>query len=776
MEKASRGNLLAAGLSELSARWARGAARALLRACAESALGLLAARGLVFGECAPFGIAAVAAAPPTDGVFVLAGALAGYLLPGGPPYPLRYVAAAAAVYLLKWVLSGFESLAGHPLFAPVLAGGMAFLTGCAVLLAGASSPYEALLLLAETLLCGCAAAFFERGVRALQSPGSLLGQSQRGLTCAAFSLCVLLLGLQRLQFAGISLGRILAVVAVLCAGRYAREAGGAVAGAAAGLTLGLAGGGAAALSGAYAFGGLTAGIFGRLGRFWCSAAFLLGGGAALLSAGASASQGFTGLYEGLAGALLFCVLPEKWLCRLGCSFAPARGVNPRRLRESLAARLEAAAAALDDIAGTVDEVSGKLSHAGSEDLSAVYEDACEATCAKCGMRMYCWVKEYSSTMDALMGASGTLRQNGALARGDLPAHFAARCTRLPDFLASVERGYARYTARRAAELKNEQLRRLLIPQLGGTSGFLRRMAEELGREGSAPGGERVKAALASCGAAAVSSELRLDAHGRVTVEAELDSPPRRMSGRALANALSAAFGRELSPPEAVPEGEDGGARLLFRERPRYSVAFGEASIQKTGESLCGDACASFVDEKGRALLILSDGMGCGGSAAVDANLTVELIARLLRGGFGFDEAAQAAAAAMLVKSGEETFSTLDIACIDLFDGTATFLKAGAPPAYVRRGGRVERIEPCSMPLGILPGARLEKATVRLARGDAVLVVSDGAASGDDSFLAEELRTFSGDPRPFARRLAQLAREKRADGHDDDVTVLAAVLS
>jgi stage II sporulation protein E len=754
-----------------------GAGGVVLRAVCGTLLGILASRAEIFGKCYPFGIAAVAAAPQSDGIFVLIGAMLGYMLPQGPEFAVRYIAACAAVLLFKWVVSGFKELSSHPALNPALAAAAAIITGAAVYTAGGSSLKDILILFAETLLCGCAVVFFSHAVEYIKKPSGLWGLSQRELISITVTLFVLLLSLEGVTLSGISLGRIAAIVAVLAAARYGKETGGAITGISAGMIMGMSGGAAGQMLAGYGFGGLVAGIFASFGRFWCAAAFLLANAVTGLMFAGSGSNALNGVFETALASAVFIMLPEKLLCRISDLFVPASGTGERRTREMIHNRLLETARALDDISETIKEVSGRLSRTKDCDITAVFENASDAVCARCGMRMYCWGTVFNDTMNALNDVSDTLRKNRTLTREDMPKHFAARCCKLGDFIGTVNRCYAEFCARKAAELKTEQLRRLLAPQLGSAACLIRSLAADfaIGYR-RADGGERVKAAIAACGLNATNSELSIDERGRMIVEAEIDGKSSRVNRTALLSALSDSCGRRLEGPVVSRDGETGALRLIFTQKPGFTVAFGEAAIQKTGETLCGDACEAFIDERGRALLILSDGMGCGGSAAVDSNLTVGLMSRLLRCGFGFDEAVKVAGTAMMVKSDEESFSTLDIACIDLFDGSATFLKAGAPPTYLRRCGKVERIGQSSLPIGILEDTKLEKASTQLHCGDMVVVVSDGVIGKDDAFIIEEIEKFQGEPKTFARQLAQRAKQLRKDGHDDDITVLAAVLS
>ena len=84
--------------------------------------------------------------------------------------------------------------------------------------------------------------------------------------------------------------------------------------------------------------------------------------------------------------------------------------------------------------------------------------------------------------------------------------------------------------------------------------------------------------------------------------------------------------------------------------------------------------------------------------------------------------------ALLVKSGEESLSTVDIAAVNLYTGQAHFYKAGAAPTFIRRGSRTGMVESTSLPAGILTAVEFEKSSVQLRDGDLIVMVSDGATA------------------------------------------------
>jgi serine phosphatase RsbU (regulator of sigma subunit) len=78
------------------------------------------------------------------------------------------------------------------------------------------------------------------------------------------------------------------------------------------------------------------------------------------------------------------------------------------------------------------------------------------------------------------------------------------------------------------------------------------------------------------------------------------------------------------------------------------------------------------------------------------------------------------------------------------DGTMHWLNAGHCPAIlVRAGGRIETLEPTTLPLGVLPDADLSVREARLAPGDRLVVYSDGISEAlnwqDEQFEEERVK-------------------------------------
>ena len=153
-----------------------------------------------------------------------------------------------------------------------------------------------------------------------------------------------------------------------------------------------------------------------------------------------------------------------------------------------------------------------------------------------------------------------------------------------------------------------------------------------------------------------------------------------------------------------------------------------------------------------------------------------LMCRLIKAGFGYDCSLRILNSSMLFKSTDESLATVDIASIDLFTGRVELYKAGAAPTLVRRSGRTGKAESTSLPAGILREVSFDKAVVRCKENDIVVLMSDGAVSEGTEWIKDEIEGFEGGTaEQLSERICEGAKRRRTDGHEDDITVMTAVI-
>ena len=148
-----------------------------------------------------------------------------------------------------------------------------------------------------------------------------------------------------------------------------------------------------------------------------------------------------------------------------------------------------------------------------------------------------------------------------------------------------------------------------------------------------------------------------------------------------------------------------------------------------------------------------------------------------RPGMGTLLVGAAVAAALALKSEDESGATLDLISVDLYTGTARLFKAGAAPGFLVHGGGVRAVGEATLPMGVLGGVNGQSRVVHLTAGDYAVLVSDGLLVDGAGWVAKqvELSAAAGDaPEKLAETLVQTARIRaQKTGRPDDIT--AAVL-
>ncbi len=745
------------------------------------AAGALCSRGLVFGKYAPFGVA-VGASVPREGLWAgVLGAFLGYLLPSPAYVPVRYCAALLAVAAIRWSLSELTTVNSHPLFAPTAAFLPLLLTGMTMVFLHGSITYSAALYVAESFLGSGCAYFLRRCANLLMGfsgEGKRSGPLEPGdIAALTVGAGVLALAFSGLSVAGVSLGRIFMILLVLYCARSGGISGGAVAGVTAGALQGLSTAGLSYLSGAYGLGGLMAGVFAPMGKTACAAAFILSHGVASLQVGSGSPLVFTGAIEtGVATVLYMCIPKSR---RLGELFTLRQdSLSGGALRSNIVMRLRHASQALAGVSASVEEISKKLNTVCAPSLQGVYDRSVETVCAGCGLSAVCWRKHKDQTLENFAHLAKPLKEKERLETADFTKEFSDRCGRAGEMRDEINKNYARYLLREAAQLRAAQVREVVEGHFRTTAGLLEEMAGEfsLYEHFDEEAAQRVAGIMRENGIAPLEVCCRVDKFGRMTIEAEIHRErQKRLNRGAFTREISAACGRVFSPPCVSTAGER--CRVQMCQRPLLQVGRGFSQYSAGGGAFCGDSANVFYDGCGRLIAVLSDGMGTGGRAAVDGAMTSAMAESLLKAGIGFDSMLQTVNAALIAKSGDESLATMDIACIDLFTGRTELRKAGAACTILRRGRRAEVIEASSVPVGIMPGVEFAACTRDLAAGDLVVMLSDGVVAAGHEWLMDLVLSWDEEENPnlLAQRITEEAKKRRSDGHEDDVTALVLVL-
>ncbi len=574
-----------------------------------------------------------------------------------------------------------------------------------------------------------------------------------------------------------------AAFCLLLAARQEGIGGGAAAGVFLGFLLFVCGGVDMPLFIALSLGGLLAGCVRDFGRAASALAMVLSPCVFLFYIDAEKLQPFW--LGGLCGgAVLFCLFPQRVLEKIsGARATESPADRYTKMKEMTEEKLLGCAAAFDALAKTFRRQEERMEKGR---VSRLVDTIAGKVCQGCGLAHYCWEEELYRTYSMAFSALSACEEKGRLQKADLPPYFQETCPRLENFTEMVNEVYEIYRRDQVWGSRLSECRELVGQQMQAVGEIMQTLSGQmeldciflegmedaltaaLKKQGFHPqkvlvteeksGRERqVRITLPACGGKGVCRDKILP-----LVKKILDCPVVL-----------------LEEGTCAVDAEGRFCALHFREEPVFAIHTAAAFAPAEEGRPTGDAAAFLETEKGRALLALSDGMGTGAEAAKESRVAIELLEQFTEAGFDRELSVKMINSALLLRRGEETYATLDICEIDLFNGHAEFVKLGAVASYIWRNDRVISLRATTLPAGILKQVIPETNEMLLKDGDMLFLVTDGitdALGGEEKtagWLKGKLLAFPvANPEDAAEYILQEAKKERKDDRRDDMTVLA----
>ncbi len=745
------------------------AARSLFEAAARHFLMLtlayISSRAKIAGDMLPFGVAVSAAAPAELLPSALTGAVLGYLLPSVGSDCFRYTAACAAAAAVKLAVAYLCRLKKHDGFIFVSTALLLFLTAAVTRGSGLLS---LMLCAAEGLLGGAAALLSSRTLTVKASAGGMTSYER---TATAVTACIICMGLYDLRLGLLSLG--CTASALLLA--LAAEQGGASAGALVGALMGAAAylsAGESLPTLAFTLAGIAGGLVSPMGKYAVVSAMTAVAAvtAALSGFGAASAELFTSF---ISGCIIYAVLPSRAIFPL-CSFLKSVPIADRSagIQQAVADRLSSASEALVTVGSMISDVSDRLSAAEAPRLDSVSEAILRRACEGCGYLSLCWERDKAATEAQIYSLTADF---GSFADAAPLLH---RCPRRERLEAAARDAYGEYKRQLEEDSRLREIREAIKNEYLALSELLKEFSEETAACQSCCDqlSAELSEAVSSLGVRPSRLSCITDRLGRMRIELALPIARGMPVGRARLRGLAESVTmRAFDIPEVVRGGSN--YLITMTEKAKFEPEIGIFRITEEGSEASGDTADSFSDGRGRRYLVLSDGMGSGRQAASASSMAGGLFCRMICSGFGAECSLQLINSALMYRSRSEAFTTLDVTEIDLYSGKALMLKAGTAPTFVLKNGHASKASCSSLPIGILKTASFARAATELKKGDILLMLSDGALSEGCDWICRELEKYSGEGAArLCERIARQAQSLRSDGHSDDITVMAAIMT
>lgn len=724
-----------------------------------SVLLLLTSRAAVLGGF-PFGAAFFAACFDKSTAYLgITVMYLGLFSTGSASLAVKYMMAA----LMYWLFINLYRRSSRAIEA-VVCGGALMLSGLSTMLYSFSGAYDIFMLFIESCICGVMYAVFSLSKNAALHYKSPKAVTQEELLSISAAVGVFILGLGKTQLPfGISIANILAVYAVLTAALNSEISGAAMSG----LTIGFitGGDGAVAMMGACGISAVFGGFLRNMGKIGVSLGFLGGACAVLLLGGAQLPYS---IWDVLIGAALFSLTPKFIHEKIGAVFGTERRIEEVKDGDRLRAYISDRLSHFAEVFGSLEKAfavgTDRLSRLSEPSAEDIYAETAGRVCMSCARCSKCWDKEPEKTVKGMSELLDAMQRKGEISISSMPLAFREKCLRPEHMILELGHVYELFRLKLAQTGERLEERESAAAQYRETAAVFAELAHELEddfefctelEEEAVRAFDRIGITvfeISICEGSRTEAYLRISDSGRI---GEAEGILSEITG------VNMGFDR------------DEGGGMFFVSRPRFSVDTGVKQLSK--EESCGDTVSVFGTDKYKLFCIICDGMGTGGKAAEKSAVAAGMLREFLEAGFGTKTAVELVNSSMCRSADDEYFTTLDLLCVDLMNGSAEFYKIGSAQSFMYRHGKTETLFSAAFPIGISAHTEVLPQSRRLEDGDVLVLASDGITEAGErrsEWLKNQIKTPHLSMQSMAEEITARALEKNGGEIKDDMSVIA----
>lgn len=530
--------------------------------------------------------------------------------------------------------------------------------------------------------------------------------------------------------------------------------------------------------------GISAVAFAIIGLV-CGLVFPFGIGGALISAGAAASvwSVYTSGAEGLVS-----ILPEYAIAatiaspilksiskvkeekdeQAGTSASDMVGIFSLSYKNRFSGSLDTLETSLSAISSVIRSFSPNSDIPTEEELREVIEDAADDVCSGCEEFTFCQKEDIFPAKKNREKLLEILMQSKDVSADDIntATEFCSTPERISELInMRVADLRQRKFHSRAASIGADQYD--LVSKLISEA----RLSDRLEKAQDTTLTDRLTAELHEMGFPTAAVKVFGERRKRILIAMD-DEDGRDITRGEIIRKIEEVCGMPVCAPEFFRK--DKCALMECGVGKSYSAEFAIASSSGGGE-VSGDTAIAFFGTDDRFYAICSDGMGSGKEAKEVSDFSCNFLKRAL--GIGSPETSLHLLNSALLCRGGECSATVDIFALDTLDGSATFIKSGAAPSFVKRDSSIFRIKSTTAPVGLMKSIDSERIRVEIKGGDYVIMLSDGVSeiAEESPWLLELLTKPPKDtPKAYADHILAEAK-KHSKSHDDMSVIVVKII-
>ena len=486
------------------------------------------------------------------------------------------------------------------------------------------------------------------------------------------------------------------------------------------------------LAGIYGISGMISGLFKALGKIGTCLGFLLTNLVLMLFRGGY-NFPFIHIKEMIVGMLIFLLLPEKFI-----EFIIGSKLNGElicwerrnynfRLKELTVNRLNKFSEAFYKLQKTFSDISEYEFVTDKNDISILFDRVADRVCKNCSLCVYCWDRSFYETYQVMYKIVEMLEAKGRINIEDIPKFFLDRCERVGEFTRALNNIYEIFKVDVVWKNKIAESRKVVSKQLGGLSKVVSDLATEINKDVkfNTIYEEKIIEELNRLYVQFVDVMVYENKWGKYEVILTIKNDDcQKTSSKELNEVINNVMSKKMEIEKEYFDTLENKS-VKYIEKNRFDIITGFVKLTKDGEKVSGDSYSLLNAKDGKYYIVLSDGMGSGEKAQKNSNSTIGLFENFIESGFDKETTIKIINSILVLKSNEESFSTLDISAIDLNNLECQFIKVGAMPTFIKTKDEIKEIKYASLPASILNNLEIEPQKESLKLGDYIIMVTDG---------------------------------------------------
>ncbi|MBQ7352611.1 MAG: SpoIIE family protein phosphatase [Clostridia bacterium] len=432
-------------------------------------------------------------------------------------------------------------------------------------------------------------------------------------------------------------------------------------------------------------------------------------------------------------------------------------------------RLNIASKSFEGVSKMLKDISRRMKSPDRAYYGRLSLETTEAYCYTCPKKDICWQNDTRTTERNISRLGEGAFLNGESRKSDVEERFLHRCPHIEGIIDDINK---KSKSELKEGIKNDKLELSakcyeLVSKLFSKIGS----GIEKNKEIDVSLSNKVSSILSNAGLVFGRSE----AYGRGKIQiavTDIDLVRSSCKGEDISNALT----KELKIPFGKPslQGSMDSASLEIESLARNTVKCYPFGLPASEREVSGDSVSIFQGEDEEQYVIICDGMGSGKEAKLTSKMCVEFLEKTLSVTKEKELLLSMLNSLVRAKS-QECSSSVDLLEIDSFSGSATLIKSGSAPSYVKRGDKILKLQSKTAPIGILKELDAQRHEFAFEKGDLIVMVSDGIlpVRSNDSWLNELIENET-DIKALPKKIVEGAKRENKDKLDD-MTVVCALI-